>query len=75
MRDGPHCAGCGRVVSLDYSTGMSFELDHITPLWAGGADEDSNRQCLCVWTDAEGRKQGCHVAKTAREAAQRSGQG
>ncbi|MEH3087706.1 MAG: HNH endonuclease signature motif containing protein [Xylophilus ampelinus] len=39
------------------------EVDHIVPLWAGGADDESNYQTLCR-TD--------HAAKTAREAADRS---
>lgn len=38
-------------------------VDHITPLWAGGSDEDDNKELLC---------DPCHDAKTAREAAQRA---
>lgn len=37
-------------------------VDHIVPLWAGGSDDDSNKETLCV---------PCHDAKTAREARQR----
>lgn len=42
------CAGCGEKVSV-------FEIDHVTPLELGGADDDDNLQALC------GR---CHRAKT-----------
>lgn len=59
----PHCAGCGRVT--DYPRG--FELDHITPLFMGGADIDENCQVLCVWYDEAGNKQGCHNAKSIEE--------
>ncbi len=47
----PVCAGCGRVVA--YPAG--FELDHVIPLLAGGADTDDNCQILCP---------DCHAAKT-----------
>lgn len=56
-RDLYTCAVCGRVTQV-------LEVDHIAPLWAGGADVDGNLQCLCV---------DCHATKTAREAAQRVG--
>ena len=39
------------------------EVDHITPLWAGGRHYLSNLQVLC---------RPCHLEKTAREAAMRS---
>ena len=39
-------------------------VDHIKPLWAGGSDEDSNKELLC---------QPCHDAKSALEARQRFG--
>ncbi len=32
-------------------------VDHIQPLWRGGAESDSNRQALC---------EACHDAKTAK---------
>lgn len=43
-------------------TTIGHPVDHIVPLWAGGSDEDSNKETLCV---------PCHDAKTAREAKQR----
>jgi 5-methylcytosine-specific restriction enzyme A len=50
------CVAHGRV-------SLGVVVDHIVPLWAGGSDEDSNKQTLC---------NPCHDAKTAREAAQRA---
>lgn len=38
-------------------------LDHIVPLWKGGADDESNYQGLC---------DECHKAKTADEAKERA---
>jgi 5-methylcytosine-specific restriction protein A len=46
------CEAAGRVAA-------ATELDHITPLWAGGSDTPSNWQGLC---------RPCHEAKTAEEA-------
>lgn len=40
-------------------------VDHITPLWNGGSDDESNKELLCHT---------CHDAKTAIEAAERAGQ-
>ena len=40
-----------------------YDVDHITPLWKGGADEDVNRQAVCV---------ACHRQKTDRERIERS---
>lgn len=60
----PVCAVCG--IAVAYPQG--FELDHIVPLWAGGADVPDNRQILCVWWDEAGKKRGCHADKTAKEA-------
>jgi 5-methylcytosine-specific restriction endonuclease McrA len=42
---------------------VGVAVDHKTPLWMGGSDEDSNKELLC---------QPCHDAKTAREAAARA---
>ena len=50
------CKAQGRV-------SIGVVVDHITPLWAGGSDADSNKQTLC---------HPCHDAKTRREAGQRS---
>lgn len=55
--ESPVCAECGRVVP--YPAG--FELDHIVPLYLGGADEDENCQILCSGPD------GCHAKKTAED--------
>ena len=61
----PLCACCGRFI--DYPAG--FELDHIVPLANGGTDRVDNMQLLCVWYDVDGSKRGCHIDKTAAEAA------
>lgn len=50
-----HCERSGRVSAAD-------EVDHVVPLWAGGADDESNYQSLCV---------PCHKVKTASEASAR----
>ncbi len=50
-----HCEAAGRVKAAE-------QVDHRVPLWAGGADDESNFSSLC--TD-------CHAAKTAAEAAER----
>jgi len=47
----PHCAACGALTR--YPDG--FELDHVVPLAAGGADTDDNCQVLCI---------ACHESKT-----------
>ena len=56
-RDCGICQSCGRI---------GTEVDHIVPLWAGGSDDEINKQLLC---DA------CHDVKTKREATQRAGGG
>lgn len=53
----PHCAMCGQITAYPYG----FELDHIVPLYQGGADADNNRQILCNGPD------GCHLKKTAKD--------
>lgn len=52
VRDNYQCRSCGRVVM-----GKEAHVDHITAKAAGGSDELSNLQVLCV---------GCHSAKTVR---------
>jgi 5-methylcytosine-specific restriction protein A len=47
----PHCRAEGRI-------DLGKELDHITPLFRGGSNADSNLQLLCVHH---------HRLKTARE--------
>ena len=50
-RDGWRCRHCGRPGRL--------EVDHIRPLWKGGAPYDGdNLQVLC---------RGCHIRKTRKE--------
>lgn len=56
------CRAC-RAIGL---VTLAEEVDHITPLWAGGTDAEDNRQALC---------RPCHAAKTAHEAGQRSSGG
>ncbi|UBX28479.1 HNH endonuclease [Arsenophonus apicola] len=56
-KDNPHCAVCGRLV--DYPSG--FELDHVIPLFKGGADTIDNVQILCNGED------GCHKNKTKED--------
>ncbi len=52
-----HCEAQGRVSE-------ATEVDHIVPLWKGGGEHDGNMQPLC---------HACHAAKTAAEAAERTG--
>lgn len=40
------------------------EVDHVVPLWEGGADDESNFQSLCIEH---------HKAKTSEEAKRRGG--
>ncbi|MDR6535598.1 HNH endonuclease signature motif containing protein [Variovorax soli] len=47
----PYCAGCQTLTN--YPEG--FELDHVEPLFKGGADADENLQVLCL---------PCHERKT-----------
>lgn len=57
-RDCGLCQQCLR----EGRTTVGHPVDHIVPLWAGGSDEDSNKETLCT---------PCHDAKSAREAKQR----
>lgn len=59
LMDHPLCCDChdeGIVCQAD-------EVDHVVPLWKGGADDETNYQSLC---------KPHHAAKTAREAAERA---
>lgn len=57
-RDCGLCQECKR----QGRTTAGYPVDHIVPLWAGGSDEDSNKETLC---------EPCHDAKSAREAKDR----
>lgn len=50
----PLCVMCEAVGRTELAT----ELDHIVPLYKGGADQDHNRQGLCY---------ACHKVKTAQD--------
>ena len=54
------CAECQRQGRVRYGD----ELEHIVPLWKGGAESDANREWIC-------RED--HRIKTAREASERGG--
>lgn len=51
LRDEYTCRACGRVT-------YDFEIDHIVPLFEGGAESDINRQLLCL---------DCHKVKSDAE--------
>ncbi len=51
-----HCEKEGRIVA-------AREVDHRTPLWKGGADDESNFDSICVEH---------HREKTAAEATERA---
>ena len=57
LRDCYTCRVCGRVST-------ALEVDHIVPLYLGGAESDENRQSLCPR---------CHDKKTEREEEDRGG--
>lgn len=62
LQQNPLCVKCydrDRIVA-------ATQIDHKTPLWAGGADDADNRQGLC---DA------CHLEKSTTEAALRAAGG
>ena len=50
------CNGCYNILT------SSYQVDHTTPLWAGGADDESNLTALCA---------NCHSIKTQNEAIER----
>ncbi|WP_395407957.1 HNH endonuclease [Pseudoduganella sp. UC29_106] len=59
-RDHPLCVIC----EASGITAVVEEVDHIIPLWKGGADDETNLQSLC---------KPCHATKTAAEASERAG--
>lgn len=59
-----HCLCCQ--CEAEGLTTLAEEVDHITPLWKGGADDESNFQSLC---------KPHHEAKTAIEARERAALG
>ena len=59
LRSHPLCVQCAAGGQVT----IAREVDHITPLWMGGADNENNYQSLCI---------SCHLAKTSREAVQRA---
>lgn len=60
---GPRKISLVTLFHLGYDTGHIWQVDHITPIWAGGHGTDpANIQVLCVQ---------CHKEKTALEAGRR----
>ena len=59
LREHPMCVMC----EMQGFVTAAEEVDHIVPLWDGGADDESNYQSLC---------KPCHSDKTAREAGHRA---
>ncbi len=58
LRAHPLCLACQSKGRVEAAT----QVDHVVPLWKGGADHESNYQSLC---------EPCHKDKTALEAAER----
>lgn len=61
LREHPLCAAC--LAKTPPLVTAAIEVDHVVPLWKGGADDESNYQSLCG-PDSK--------AKTAREATERA---
>lgn len=59
-RQGWRCSACDKLLE------STFQVDHTTPLSAGGADDPRNATAMCV---------GCHAIKTQNEAIERYIQG
>lgn len=64
LHDHPLCNHCEEAVPSRVAAAVT--PDHIVPLWAGGADDESNLQSLCAAD---------HDAKTACEARMRAAGG
>lgn len=62
LREHPLCCKCEEGDRITLAT----QVDHVTPLWKGGADDETNLQSMC---------DPCHDAKSALEAAERAGRG
>jgi 5-methylcytosine-specific restriction enzyme A len=58
LRAHPMCTTCEAQGRLSVAT----EVDHVIPLWKGGADDEDNYQSQC---------KPCHAIKSAREASER----
>lgn len=54
-----HCQSCTRKIAA----GDAWQADHVVALINGGANRESNLQCLCGW---------CHKGKTAGDVAEKS---
>lgn len=60
LQEHPLCCDC----EAEGRTTVADEVDHVIPLWEGGADDETNYASRCIPH---------HQAKTAREAARRAG--
>lgn len=61
-RDSGLCQACKREGKVT----IGVDVDHIKPLWAGGSDEDDNKELLCL---------SHHQEKTKAETARRNSGG
>lgn len=59
LRRYPLCRRCEELGFVE----PAVQCDHVVPLWAGGVDDESNLQGLCI---------PCHDAKSKLEAAMRA---
>lgn len=59
LRANPLCVPCEAEGRPTHAT----QVDHVVPLWRGGADDPSNYQSIC---------DRCHDEKTRREASERA---
>jgi 5-methylcytosine-specific restriction protein A len=59
LRMHPLCCDC----KAEHRVTVAMEVDHVVPLWQGGADDESNFASRCVEH---------HAAKTASEARERA---